>query len=247
MSSYWCELAWCGGEEAEPGVVIETDGERISAVGSSAAPPAGAARLAGLTLPGLANAHSHAFQRAIRGRTQSAGPGDFWSWRERMYAAAERLDPDSYLALARATFAEMAEAGITAVGEFHYLHHGPERSALRGSQRDGEGGDRGGRGRRDPADADRHLLPARRHRARARRVRSCVSPTAAPRPGPSGSSGCSRGPVPGSAPPSTASAPSIRTAAAEVAGWARRAGGSASRPPLRATRRERAVPRASTG
>ncbi len=125
MSSYWCELAWRGEEEAEPGVVIETDGERISAVGSSAAPPAGATRLDGITIPGLANTHSHAFQRAIRGRTQSAGRGDFWTWRERMYAAAENLDPDTYLPLARATFAEMAEAGITAVGEFHYLHHGP--------------------------------------------------------------------------------------------------------------------------
>ncbi len=125
MSSYWCELAWCGAEEAEAGVVVETQGDRITGVSRSAAPPAGAEALAGLTVPGLANAHSHAFQRAIRGRTQSAGPGDFWSWRERMYAAAERLDPDSYHSLARATFAEMAEAGITAVGEFHYLHHGP--------------------------------------------------------------------------------------------------------------------------
>ncbi len=125
MSSYWCELAWCGAEGAEAGVVVETDGERIAAVGRSASAPAGATRLDGLTIPGLANAHSHAFQRAIRGRTQSAGRGDFWTWRERMYAAAESLDPDTYLPLARATFAEMAEAGITAVGEFHYLHHGP--------------------------------------------------------------------------------------------------------------------------
>ena len=75
MSSYWCELAWCGGEEAEAGVVVETQGDRITGVSRSAAPPAGAEVLAGLTVPGLANAHSHAFQRAIRGRTQSAGPG----------------------------------------------------------------------------------------------------------------------------------------------------------------------------
>ena len=78
----------------------------------------------GLTIPGLANAHSHAFQRALRGRTQ-AERGDFWTWRRRMYEIAERIDPDLYLALARATFGEMALAGITAVGEFHYLHHGP--------------------------------------------------------------------------------------------------------------------------
>ena len=73
----------------------------------------------------MANAHSHAFQRALRGRTQ-AERGDFWTWRERMYEIAEGIDPDRYLALARATFGEMALAGITAVGEFHYLHHGPD-------------------------------------------------------------------------------------------------------------------------
>jgi formiminoglutamate deiminase len=80
--------------------------------------------LPGLTLPGLANAHSHAFQRALRGRTQT-GRGDFWTWRQEMYDVAKAIDPDRYRALARATFAEMALAGITGVGEFHYLHHGP--------------------------------------------------------------------------------------------------------------------------
>ena len=84
----------------------------------------GAVRLAGLTLPGLANAHSHAFHRALRGRTHGGG-GDFWTWRERMYSVAAGLDPDTYHALATACFAEMALAGITVVGEFHYLHHGP--------------------------------------------------------------------------------------------------------------------------
>jgi formiminoglutamate deiminase len=82
-------------------------------------------RLAGLVLPGFANAHSHAFHRALRGRTHGGG-GTFWTWRTSMYAVASRLDPGSYLALARATYAEMALAGITAVGEFHYLHHGPD-------------------------------------------------------------------------------------------------------------------------
>ena len=80
------------------------------------------ARLPGLTIPGLANCHSHAFHRALRGRTQQER-GTFWTWRERMYAVAERLDPDSYLALATATYREMVASGITAVGEFHYLHH----------------------------------------------------------------------------------------------------------------------------
>lgn len=79
-------------------------------------------RVAGLTIPGLANTHSHAFHRALRGRTQRER-GTFWTWREQMYSVAERLDPDSYLTLATATFREMVAAGITSVGEFHYLHH----------------------------------------------------------------------------------------------------------------------------
>jgi formiminoglutamate deiminase len=87
-----------------------------------------AQRLPGVVLPGIANAHSHAFHRALRGRTHDRG-GTFWTWRERMYAVAERLDPDSYLALARATYAEMALAGVTSVGEFHYLHHDRDGSA----------------------------------------------------------------------------------------------------------------------
>jgi formiminoglutamate deiminase len=124
-TALWCELAWLGDERAEAGVLIELDGDRIGSVATGVAnPPPEATALPGLTIPGLANAHSHAFQRALRGRTQ-AGPGDFWTWRQRMYALAETIDPESCLALARATFGEMALAGITAVGEFHYLHHGP--------------------------------------------------------------------------------------------------------------------------
>ena len=88
------------------------------------AEPEGAQRLPGVVLPGLANCHSHAFHRALRGRTHGGG-GTFWTWRQRMYELAGRLDPDRYLALARATYAEMALAGITGVGEFHYLHHAP--------------------------------------------------------------------------------------------------------------------------
>jgi len=125
VTAYWCELAWLGGPGAEPGVLVEIEDGRITGViRGIPAPLSGASRLDGLTLPGLANAHSHAFQRALRGRTQH-GSGSFWTWREQMYALAERLDPDSYLALARATYAEMALAGVTSVGEFHYLHHGP--------------------------------------------------------------------------------------------------------------------------
>ena len=125
-STWWCESAWLGGEVAEPGVVIEVADGRIAAVADSVAePPPGAVRLAGLTLPGLANAHSHAFHRALRGRTQ-AGTGSFWTWRDQMYGVAQRLDPDSCFRLARAVYAEMAMAGISVVGEFHYVHHQPD-------------------------------------------------------------------------------------------------------------------------
>jgi formiminoglutamate deiminase len=109
-------------------VLIEAVGERFGAVvvGVPASQvPAGTIRLPGLTLPGLANAHSHAFHRALRCLGPEAGDS-FWSWREEMYRVAARLDPDTYYALARATFAEMALAGITCVGEFHYIHHNPD-------------------------------------------------------------------------------------------------------------------------
>jgi formiminoglutamate deiminase len=105
-------------------VLIEVDGERIASVTEGADPSPGADRLEGITVPGLANGHSHAFHRALRGRTHRQG-GDFWSWRELMYQVAAVLDPDGYLELATAAYAEMALAGITAVGEFHYLHHDP--------------------------------------------------------------------------------------------------------------------------
>ncbi|MGH9243702.1 MAG: amidohydrolase family protein, partial [Acidimicrobiales bacterium] len=115
------EWAWTG-ERVEADVVLEVDGDTFTRVEAGTPPPPDAARLAGITLPGLANAHSHAFHRALRGRTHT-GAGDFWAWRERMYAVAARVDPDDYRRLALACFAEMALAGITIVGEFHYLHH----------------------------------------------------------------------------------------------------------------------------
>lgn len=122
---YWCELAWLGGASAKPGVVIEVDGDRIAGVSPGhASPPSDAIKLSGLTLPALANAHSHAFHRAMRGRTQG-GEGTFWTWRDLMYGVAANLDPHNYHRLARATFAEMALAGIGVVGEFHYVHHRP--------------------------------------------------------------------------------------------------------------------------
>ncbi len=130
---FHAEYAWLSDAahpaRVESDVLIEVAGGRFTGVtpgvpvGSPAAD--GGIRLAGLTMPGLANAHSHAFHRALRGRTH-ARRGSFWTWRDLMYQVAGRLDPDSYYWLARAVYAEMALAGITAVGEFHYVHHTPD-------------------------------------------------------------------------------------------------------------------------
>ncbi len=122
MRSYWLERAWTGRGPVRDGLLVDVEDGRFTAVRSG--PPGQATRLLGLTLPGLANCHSHAFHRALRGRTQ-LGRGTFWTWRTRMYDVAERLTPDRYFALARATYREMVATGITGVGEFHYLHHGP--------------------------------------------------------------------------------------------------------------------------
>ena len=89
-------------------------------------PDARAEALAGPVVPAMPNLHSHAFQRAIAGRTgrASADRNDsFWSWREAMYASLERLDPDAFEAVAAQAYVEMVKAGYTAVAEFHYVHH----------------------------------------------------------------------------------------------------------------------------
>ncbi|MDY7085761.1 MAG: formimidoylglutamate deiminase [Actinomycetota bacterium] len=122
MTAYFAPYAWTGGAVAH-NVRIEVADGVITAVSADAAPTG--ERLPGLVLPGFADAHSHAFHRALRGRTHEGG-GSFWTWRDLMYQVAGRLDPDSYYGLARAVYGEMALAGITAVGEFHYLHHGPD-------------------------------------------------------------------------------------------------------------------------
>ncbi len=81
--------------------------------------------LPGVVFPGFADAHSHVFHRALRGRTHGSADrgGTFWTWREAMYRLADRLTPETFGALAEATYAELVCAGVTAVGEFHYLHH----------------------------------------------------------------------------------------------------------------------------
>jgi len=123
------DLTWMG-ERFEPGVRVTVDNGRIAAVdaapedGSRHEPVRRLHRRA--LLPGLVSAHSHAFQRGLRGRGQRFpdGAGDFWSWREAMYALVERLDGDEFRTFCVQTFGEMRDAGVTAVGEFHYLHHG---------------------------------------------------------------------------------------------------------------------------
>ena len=125
MITLWCELAWLGGEHAAQGVVIEIVGDHIHSVTPNVADaPDDSQRLNGLTMPGFANAHSHAFHRSLRGRTHG-GSGTFWTWRDVMYEVASALDPDGYYRLARAVYGEMVLAGFTSVGEFHYLHHNP--------------------------------------------------------------------------------------------------------------------------
>jgi len=119
-SGLWhAEQAWIGHVASD--VLIEVADGRIKSVTEDATPPDKAIQLGGFTFPGLANVHSHAFQESLRGRTE-AGGGDFWEWRRQMFHAAEGWDRPSYAAYARSVFREMLHAGITAVGEFHYLH-----------------------------------------------------------------------------------------------------------------------------
>lgn len=120
--TWWCEHAWLGGETVSNRVLITATAGRITSVRPDASALPSSHRLRGLVVPGMANAHSHAFHRALRSRTQR-DRGSFWTWRDLMYRAANRLDPDGYRRLAAGVYAEMALAGITSVGEFHYLHH----------------------------------------------------------------------------------------------------------------------------
>lgn len=124
-SALWhAEQAWLGGRRLASDVVLRAENGVFTEVTAGAPRPEGAFALPGSTLPGIANVHSHAFHRALRGRV--AAHSTFWSWREAMYQVASQLTPDSLYALARGTFAELVLAGYTTVGEFHYLHHQPD-------------------------------------------------------------------------------------------------------------------------
>lgn len=118
--TYWCATLIVG-SVVTPSVriLVGSDG-RITRV-ERGTPKPGDVLLA-TVVPGMGNAHSHAFHRMLRGRTHGNG-GDFWRWRDSMYSAAATLTPSRYFEVARAVFAEMLVCGYTAVGEFHYLHH----------------------------------------------------------------------------------------------------------------------------
>jgi formiminoglutamate deiminase len=124
-TDWWCEHAWLGGDTVDTGVLISVTDGHITAIQTGQGCRAASNLLYGLVIPGMGNAHSHAFHRALRARTQR-DRGSFWTWRDLMYRAADRLDPDRYQQLARGVYAEMTLAGITSVGEFHYLHHDSE-------------------------------------------------------------------------------------------------------------------------
>jgi formimidoylglutamate deiminase len=122
----WAPRAWAGGTWRS-GVVltIGTDGHWARIEPDVAQPPAGATVLAGPALPGLVDAHSHAFQRTFAGLAErrEAAADDFWSWRDRMYQVALRIAPAQLRAVATHLYVELLRGGYTHVVEFHYLHH----------------------------------------------------------------------------------------------------------------------------
>jgi formimidoylglutamate deiminase len=129
-------------------VRLEIDADGTLAAVTPGGPAAGAERMAGPVVPGMPNLHSHAFQRAMAGLAERAGPGDdsFWTWRETMYGFVRRIGPEEMAAIAAQLYVEMLEAGYTAVGEFHYVHHGVD-----------------GRPYSDSAELSRRVIGAARH------------------------------------------------------------------------------------
>ncbi|HLM58533.1 MAG TPA: amidohydrolase family protein, partial [Pyrinomonadaceae bacterium] len=131
VTAFVPDLLYAGGRFRRGLALVCGPGGDVLAVGRAEESGGRVVRLPGRALlPGMVNAHSHAFQRVIRGRTEfrSAGGGrdSFWTWREAMYAAASALSPEDLYDASRMAFTEMALSGITAVGEFHYLHRTPE-------------------------------------------------------------------------------------------------------------------------
>lgn len=127
MAEFYCRSALLPDGWAD-GVAIRVDEAGLIADINPGTPPAKDAARLGTVVPGLANLHSHSFQRAMAGLTERRGEGEdsFWSWRQLMYAFNDRLTPDHVEAIAAWVQVEMLESGFTSVGEFHYLHHGPD-------------------------------------------------------------------------------------------------------------------------
>lgn len=126
--AYWAPLAWLpGGWRQRVRLQVDADG-RWATVQPETERTEGATVLAGAALPGLVNAHSHAFQRAFAGlaeRREQAGD-DFWSWRDRMYRVAGRITPQSLRTVAAQLYTELLHEGYTQVCEFHYVQHPPD-------------------------------------------------------------------------------------------------------------------------
>jgi formimidoylglutamate deiminase len=134
LTLYLPEMLFVDGRAlAGVGLLVDSAGLVAGLAAKDSAPPDSTiVPLAGKgLLPGLANAHSHTFQRLFRARAEAraAGGDTFWTWREQMYRAAGFVSPEDLYDVARATFLEMVCAGITAVGEFHYLHRDPQGNA----------------------------------------------------------------------------------------------------------------------
>lgn len=124
LTSFWAGHAWLPDGFASD-VAIRIDGGALAGVAANAKGPSSVGRF---VLPGIANLHSHAFQRAMAGLAERQANGDdsFWTWREVMYAFAGRIGPDDLQAIAAQLYVEMLKAGYTQVCEFHYLHHQPD-------------------------------------------------------------------------------------------------------------------------
>ena len=125
---FFAPLAWVRGAWARDVLLEAAAGGLWSKLepGASAADRQSATMVDGPVLPGLVNAHGHAFQRAMAGLTERSEGGDdddFWSWRDRMYRAALRISPEQLEAVAAFLYTELLQAGYTHVCEFHYLHN----------------------------------------------------------------------------------------------------------------------------
>jgi len=130
---FFAPAAWVNGAWAADVVLCAGANGAWSEIicGASAEVQGGAQRLPGPVLPGLVNGHSHAFQRAMAGLAERSASvqDDFWSWRDRMYSAANRISPEQLEAIAAFLYSELLAAGYTQVCEFHYLHNAPDGSA----------------------------------------------------------------------------------------------------------------------